>query len=428
MTTKLFSQSQVSCLTKEEECLLKTALAVVVIRKRKFHVEAKSDAFNNNDDPSPPSNSLSFLLDSVFKPKSSTKSGTLDVAPSSSPSLLKTVNHIHMDQIFQVARSMVAMANGTITRGKKRNDNNCGGRNNTNALKGTASHLAQQLQAWLIHLESEERKNQEGGHSQEQNESSSSSSNGTRAFAAATFHTRPSHWIRAQLSSSLVLLGGSDDDNESTFTIRTNFAVFQAIVGQATHSSLVSTILSVLVTMLRELYYDKFIVVSASGNSSKSKKNKTTPTSAFSTRKVSSSKSLDVLATLSLRLVKTCLGWYQQRQMTGGIEILHQCLATTTGSGTENYDDCNMNNSHHDHEQDILIPLTISKLPRIYCDSCRPGGTKQQLSLFQRVIASSQMSSRSATTTNSGGAVSMTLDPAAKLLLRHTLYCIIRTS
>jgi hypothetical protein len=393
MTTPLFAQSRVSCLTREEECLLKTALAMVVIKKRKLQKDMEDGTIHHNQDDD--DNEGKFTRTKVRKVSSSVDDTTtrkstgdksklpLTASPleslfnssnkkkvpsrttttgspstSSSSPLLNSPNRVHIDQMFQVARSMAITSSGQPT-GEARNP----------ALAGTASHLAQQLQVWAQHEQHEEpaRSTQPQDHrTTTRDESSASSSSASSSTVLVV-----KDWIRSRLTA-LEQQGP-----------RSNFVVFEAIIQQATDETFVSTVLSIVVKILRDLYYDEFLVASPSSS------NLIVSRTTTSKKKTPSSTSLDRLATLSLQLVYTCLDWYNNkynseaqaqaqarhrhryqcpRSGRGGIQVLYECLAG---------------------DEELLVPLPFSRLPKAYVARKSPCGG---------------------------------LDPGAKLLLRLTLY------
>jgi hypothetical protein len=344
--------------------------------------------------------SVSSLLDSCFNNKkapAAAATGGSSSSPSPSPSsssLLNSPNRAHIDQMFQVAKSMVAIAAGKPAR-EARNP----------ALAGTASHLAQQLQVWLLQQQQQQQQQHEQKQEQEQDEQEQEEPP-TRPAAAVAAAARVREQESSSTSSSSSTVRVVHDWIRSHLTLTamleepssSSFAVFQAIIQQATNEVLVSTVLSVVVRILRELYYDEFAASSPSSSSSTSivvnliKHSTTTMTMTPTTSRTRLS--LDLLATHSLRLLYTCLDWYnknscyysyargrqhlqQYHNRFGGgggggrgIQVLHECLAG---------------------DEELLVPLPFSRLPRKYA-------------------------SRKSTGSGIG------LDPGAKLLLRLSLY------
>lgn len=181
----------VSCMTREEECLLKTALAMVVVRKRKATSNAEE---SDSADKSKKRKLHSNLLDRILQSQSSSSS-------SASPlPLLQLPHPLHMDRIFQAARSM-----STIT---SRN-------HKTKALQGTTNHLANQLQVWIERI----------------NDDPSSKT------------TKVEQWIRSSLMAMPM---------ESTY------AVYDTMIDQGTSSFLfLETVFKVLIHLIHDLYQDQ---------------------------------------------------------------------------------------------------------------------------------------------------------------------------
>jgi hypothetical protein len=204
-----FSQSTVSCLTREEECLLKTALAMVVVkkkRKRGGHQEERGslvvvdDPANNgtaaNGEQAP---NRSSLLDSLFQKRNV-----------SSSSLLQTWNPRHLDKMFHLACSMAANQHYT-TSSTNAGDGNA-------PLVGTANHLAQQVQLWLQQPQPPD-------------------STTTSLFQVQA-------WIRSTLLHS-----------------PSSFQVYQVLIPQIPHTSgLLETMLWVVAGILKDLYQDQIII------------------------------------------------------------------------------------------------------------------------------------------------------------------------
>jgi hypothetical protein len=202
-----FSQSSVACLTHQEECLLKTALAMVVVHKRCRRRRRHEEENNDNEDTtttSPPPRKRT-LLERMFQ--------------SPSPTLLQLPHPQHMDRMFQAARNMALHSNQQQT--------------NT-ALYGTASHLAHQLQVWLSHDSSD----------QEDNNCTTTTTITTTNDAAV----KP--WIRTSLLAV---------PSEATFH------VYYSLLEHA-NLELQSLIFKILATLIHEAYHDKLFLRGRSNN------------------------------------------------------------------------------------------------------------------------------------------------------------------
>ncbi|CAJ1938916.1 unnamed protein product [Cylindrotheca closterium] len=136
--TSVFSQAPISTLTHEEECMLKTALAMVVVKQRKkagqFQqvMDAQKKARIANE------GQRKGLLDRLFVHKS----------PSNRSSLLLLSHRQHLDRIFQAALNM---SSNTLHHSSSPGQDSI-----IHILNGTCSHLASQLQTWLQEEEEEE--------------------------------------------------------------------------------------------------------------------------------------------------------------------------------------------------------------------------------------------------------------------------------
>jgi hypothetical protein len=205
-----FSQSSVACLTHQEECLLKTALAMVVVHKRR-HRRSRHEEENNDDNEDTTTNTTTTTTTTSLPPRKRTLLERMFQSPS--PTLLQLPHPQHMDRMFQAARNMALHSKHQQT--------------NT-ALYGTASHLAHQLQVWLSHDSSD----QEDNHC-----------NATTAITT-TNDAAVKSWIRTSLL---------------TVPSEATFHVYYSLLEHA-NLELQFLIFKILATLIHEAYHDKLFL------------------------------------------------------------------------------------------------------------------------------------------------------------------------
>ena len=197
------AHSNVSCLSREEESLIKMALTMVVLKKRRRRLRLPDDGTNkgesrdcqatNEDDTVEQPISKKSMLDGLFGP-SFTNTSTSQC----SSLLLQKPHRSHIDEMFRVACSMAAASQ------KQRQGIN------DKPLCGTTNHLMQQLQTWITSTDKD------------------------------GVETAVETWIRSSLLSQPPH----------------SFVVFQVLIPQVTYSPLISAILRVVVGFIHDLYHD----------------------------------------------------------------------------------------------------------------------------------------------------------------------------
>ena len=397
-TAAAFCQTKVSCLTREEECLLKTALAMVVVRKRcqlreiddgkadDNHSEEtkstkgkkrKSPAVSiiNDDDegvdtttsnnkkkkkkhqPLEGANMNTRLLDTLFSnpPGSSLSSG--------SSQLLQIPHRVHINQMFCIACSMIT------------NNSNSNG-SASPALDGTACHLAQQLQVWLATMDLPQEQDQEQDDTHGEAVVSSwiqtsllSHPNACRVYQAMIPYVFSSKVSLSSTTSSHDGCGGVGGDPQAP-------------------PRLAATILWVVATLLQQVYNDDPSLQLPT----------TTTTNGTTIDSLSSNatkhRAWGFLATSLLRLLSICLlSFRNTRNEDSTMAILQECW----GDG------------------DLLVPLPVTKLGFEYWKLAK---------LSSRIPPPLPPSSQPPRPRQHQKADNFRccLDPGSKLLIRLTLY------
>eukprot|EP00980_Cylindrotheca_fusiformis_P002632 scaffold618_cov130-Cylindrotheca_fusiformis.AAC.36 len=224
-SNSFFSQSSVPCLTHPEECLLKTALAMVVIRKRsrhRHHTSLEKDE-EEKEDISPPFKKT--LLERIFQD------------PSNAPAMLLQLPHPkHMDRIFQAARTMALHSSSSSSSSA-----------NQKALKGTTCHLAHQLQVWIL-----------------------SSSNGNSSTTASSPPDSGTSITASKKDEDDIDMNSTNDvelwicNSLLTVPAETTFLVYSSLLQENSFWELKSLIFKILTHLIHQAYHDKLVVVSSS--------------------------------------------------------------------------------------------------------------------------------------------------------------------
>ncbi|CAJ1970441.1 unnamed protein product, partial [Cylindrotheca closterium] len=226
--TSVFSQAPISTLTHEEECMLKTALAMVVVKQRKkagqFQqvMDAQKKARIANE------GQRKGLLDRLFVHNS----------PSNRSSLLLLSHRQHLDRIFQAALNMSSNA--------LHHSSSPGQDSIIHILNGTCSHLASQLQTWLQEEEEEEEeeraKTEAVAAEQEEHVDDNRPQNGKGS--SSSNEQECSNWIRRSLMAT---------------PCRATFQVYYNLL-QFGNSQLNGVILNILIKLLLEAYHDRLVL------------------------------------------------------------------------------------------------------------------------------------------------------------------------
>ena len=343
-------------MTREEECLLKTALAMVVVKKRQ-QSSSSSREDDGGDDFAAKKKQKQNLMERILQSPSS-----------SSPMLLQLPHPIHIDRIFQAARSMSTVI--------VNNSNSSSNSNNYYAsLHGTTNHLANQLQLW-VHQKVKE---------QQVATTPTTTSSETKKYTGKK-EQNVEQWIRSSLMAMPM---------ESTF------CVYDSLIGQCQDILVVETIFRVLASLIHDLYYDQLWCnldeqQQGRNNQQKSNNNKTTVVA-------------DVFGVTWLRLAQRCIttssvDCVPLHQYETMIQILHNVmgellvpLPSTTNAATTN----NILSSSSS-------PSSLAKTFWELCSTTAPRSTTA--------------SSTSTSSSNNKKQRRIMLDPGAKVLLRLGLY------
>lgn len=146
-----FEQSSVRCITRQEECFLKTAVAMAIVKERLKKRRCRDEGRDTGKHEQQmelsglPSFRNTSLLDTLWSPG-------IPIASTHTlrPRLLQYRYQDHMDHLFQVACNLATTATRTgESELYSRSSSSSNSKSAQLALNGAASHLVQQLSAWM---------------------------------------------------------------------------------------------------------------------------------------------------------------------------------------------------------------------------------------------------------------------------------------
>ncbi|KAL3932230.1 MAG: hypothetical protein SGBAC_010948 [Bacillariaceae sp.] len=310
----VFSKQSTSSLTREEECMLKTALAMVVVKQRQ---KAATGHFQQAKTAQKQARIASEgLLDRIFAQNPS---------PSNRSSLLLLSHRQHLERIFQAAVSMSANNHNNHDNHDAINPNSTLQQDSgIDVLRGTCCHLACQLQTWL-HEEEEE----EGEQERVKTTTTAAAQDGdeNRARNEKASKEECSHWIRQSLM---------------TTPCRATFQVYYHLL-EGGNTQLNGVVLNILIKLLLEAYHDRLVLPSHNNDANKpttknclKKAPPTTTTTTTTTTSIGSNgnrtkldknknhESIDWLTVSWLRLTHRCVQYLPPNELQS---ILHNSSA-----------------------------------------------------------------------------------------------------
>ena len=411
-----------SGLTHEEECMLKTALAFVVIKSRYKNSarqqseedsesgaaacsqhDEENEADQGNSGESKGTGSWTSTLDGLFgsspssPPKKWKECGgkqSFDVdanivqptpqGPNKKSFLQSAINERHLSSIFRAACSLARADLDTRFR------TNDGSRPDKMALFGAAGHLANQMQVLLLRktnvfvpISPQNNETDEEEEAKDEKEERHEPKKNKVVISPEAFLQE---WIRGSLLEALTSHGDivdADSVQDDIQKLLAAFHVFQVMVPQLVNISppLVGNIFQATTKILRDLYDDEIAVA---------------PRQDASVKRL-----FDHLATSTLRLMETC--WVSEPTKIGekNNRARHREF---------------MRNELQYRLADFLDPVPLQQIPHVYQDLCNQQKPRQHhRSMISDGIATSPTDTHEKRTEN-------TLGPGAKLIIRMAVY------
>jgi hypothetical protein len=420
-------------LTREEESLLKTALAFVVVNSRISPKRALTGDAADTNDPStrqaknsrgqantglatgfmtPPS-----ILDGLFHiPPTDVSSGTKPAysfkgihSSTPQPKFLQSIDDDdHLMNIFRAARFLAKRVLARKSESSRQikmaahEGNSCRSsvycpNDDELALAGTTGHLANQLHHMLVRLTRLPADNLSDASKDIGSATTNSTSKSRHSNDRPQQPLLPKEWIRTSLLESITGTGDntvvSNSLKEDTLEMLAAYHVYHVMVPQLVFLSpaFVGHIFQFATRLVRDLYDDKFTIPIR-----------------LQEGLLQHQRVLDTLATSTLRLMETC--WTSKPSSTKECK-LHRAFLL---------------NELHSRLLDLVVPVSLQNVPTLY----RELATKKKLHGHQRrmearVLArekSSKGSLLSARPKYQGHLPKYTLDPGAKVIIRMSIF------
>ncbi|KAG7367411.1 hypothetical protein IV203_030082 [Nitzschia inconspicua] len=422
-----------SGLSPEEESMLKTALAFVIInsRSRKRSLAEDDNAQDNSSTrhgqqhPSqslvhasaelPPTPIFGGLFDDTAETNSSRSCSSQQKTPqknafqgslTSVPKvrfLQCTDDDHHSMHIFRAARSL-AKTLLAKQRSDKKNRNLVGGGLTTNckfprddevALAGTAGHLASQLQQ-LLHRHQTSLAAKTSSSVAPRSSKTNPDKRSSKLEKQQPKKLSPHEWIRTSLLESIEIQDKDKVVNslkEDTLDMLAAFHVYHVMIPQLASRcpALVTIVFQIATKLIRELYDDKFVVPNRQHE-----------------RPSEHMRTLDSLAVSALRLMEAC--WTSKRLTPKETKMLRSTML----------------NELQTNLVDLTVPSLFQNIPKLLCElSAKKRLHMYQLRLEARISARGetvQGSLLSARPRYQGRLPKHTLDPVAKVMVRVAVF------